>query len=93
MYVKKGKSNLEVYKELKKKYKIRRISSQQPTQEELDSNDIVYYGESCYLHGEYFVYKMPKELTDDEMALICDNGNLCFGYHKMGVNGYNIYED
>lgn len=36
------------------------------------------------LHGrqEYEVVSNPHNLSDDELALICDDGNLCFGYRK-----------
>ena len=46
----------------------------------LDQNDIVYSRKACYAHGEYKIYKCPEEITLDELALICDGGNLCFGY-------------
>ena len=48
--------------------------------EELEQNDIVYSRKACYAHGEYRIYKCPDEVTLDELALICDGGNLCFGY-------------
>ena len=49
------------------------------TDEELNKNDIVYSREACYLHGEYRIYKCPSEISFNELALICDEGNLCFG--------------
>lgn len=78
----KGKINREIYKELCKKYKIKKISDiahEQPTDEELNENDIVYSRKACYLHGEYRIYKCPDEISFNELALICDKGNLCFG--------------
>lgn len=85
--------NREIYNELKAKYKILRLSDIRcPTQEELDNNDIVIYRKACYLRSEYLIYKRPKELTDEEMALICDKGNLCFGYFSRG-NVIDVYED
>lgn len=78
----KGKINSEIYEALKRKYKILKISDinhKQPTDEELNNNDIVYSREACYLHGEYRIYKCPEEVTFNELSLICDNGNLCFG--------------
>lgn len=32
-------------------------------------------------------------LTDEQKALIADNGNLCFGYDKVSENTYKIYTD
>ena len=78
----KGKINREIYKELQDKYKILKISDlkhESPTEEELEKNDIVYSREACYLHGEYKIYKCPEEVTFNELSLICDEGNLCFG--------------
>lgn len=75
--------NKEIYNALKNKYKILKCSDidhKQPTNEELNQNDIVYSRKACYAHGEYKIYKCPEEITLDELALICDGGNLCFGY-------------
>ena len=78
----KMKINREIYEELKSKYKILKISDidhKGPSEEELNNNDIVYSRKACYLHGEYRIYKCPNEVTFDELSLICDEGNLCFG--------------
>ena len=78
----KGKINREIYEELKNKYKILKIydiDHKSPSEEELNNNDIVYSRKTCYLHGEYRIYKCPNEVTFDELSLICDDGNLCFG--------------
>lgn len=75
--------NREIYNELQEKYKILKVSDidhKAPTSEELEQNDIVYSRKACYGHGEYRIYKCPNEVTLDELALICDGGNLCFGY-------------
>lgn len=75
--------NRQIYEELKEKYRILKVSDidhKAPTSEELEQNDIVYSRKACYAHGEYRIYKCPDEITLDEVALICDDGNLCFGY-------------
>ena len=53
----------------------------------------------CYTqegHGygniTYKVLSNPFNFTEDEQALICDGGNLCFGYRKLG-NLITIYTD
>ena len=76
----KFKINYEIYEELKRKYKILKVSDidhKIPTKEELEQNDIVYSRKACYAHGEYRIYKCPDEVTLNELALICDGGNLC----------------
>lgn len=87
----KSKMNYEIYKELIQKYKV----YQGDIKENLnfDNYDVVIGGNACYLHGEYKVYKNAPNLSDDELALLCDEGNLCFGYSKMGSNGFYVYED
>jgi hypothetical protein len=80
----KMKINKEIYNELREKYRIYKVSDidhKTPTKDELNNNDIVYSRKACYGHGEYIIYKCPDEVTLDELALICDGGNLCFGYN------------
>lgn len=96
----KAESNMNAYNELKEKYKILMISIskygseyRKPTEEELANNDIVISRRACYKHGEYIVYKRPVELTDDEIVLICDRGNLCFGYTTSQHCDYYVFED
>lgn len=93
----KGKINREIYKELQDKYKILKISDMKtehksPSKEELEKNDIVYSRKACYGHGEYKIYKCPEEVTFNELALICDGGNLCFG-GRGNKSFINISED
>lgn len=91
----KGNINREIYKELQDKYKILKISAwkrREPSEEELKNNDIVYSRKACYKHGEYKIYKCPEEITFSELALICDNGNLCFGC-SGNKSFINISED
>lgn len=56
-----------------------KMTHKSPTEEELEKNDIVYSRKACYGHGEYKIYKCPEEVSFNELALICDRGNLCFG--------------
>jgi hypothetical protein len=89
------KINSEIYNELKEKYKILKVSDidhKAPTKEEIEQNDVVYSRKACYGHGEYKIYKCPEEITIDELALICDDGNLCFGY-RGNKNFLSVSED
>jgi hypothetical protein len=91
----KAKINKEIYKELQDKYKILKISDvahKSPTEEELENNDIVYSRKACYGHGEYKIYKCPEEVSLNELYLICDKGNLCFG-GRGNKSFINISED
>lgn len=92
----KGEINREIYKELKSKYRILKVSDidfQIPTEEQLNNNDIVYSRKACYLHGEYILYKMPNDITTNELLLIFDEGNLCFGGSHMYGSVYRVSED
>lgn len=87
--------NMDILKELEEKYKILKVSDikhKAPTEDELENNDIVYSRKACYGHGEYRIYKYPSEITLDELALICDGGNLCFGYTGTKSN-LTVFED
>ena len=93
--VEKMQINRTIYNELKSKYKIIKVSDidhKEPSKEELEKYDIVYSRKACYAHGEYRIYKCPDEITLDEIALICDDGNLCFGY-KGNRNYLSVFED
>ena len=96
----KGKINIEIYQELCSKYKVLKVgrgafgkryeSFSTPTSEELENNDFVYARRVGYASSEYKIYKCPNELTLDEIALICDDGNLCFGYFKYNASRTHI---
>lgn len=91
----KFKINKEILEELKNRYKICKVSDanhKEPTKEQLEENDIVFSRSAEYLQGDYRIYKCPDEITVDEMALICDDGNLCFGY-RGDRKHITVFED
>lgn len=83
----KGNINCEIYEELCKKYKISRYEVENP-----DDYDIVLDRTPGYNHSTYRVIKNTTNLSQLELALICDSGNLCFGYRMEGSLFY-IFED
>ena len=88
----KEKINAQIYRELCDKYKISRSSYNC----NFDDYDLVFYREPGYNHAEYHIEKNTTDLTNDEIALICDGGNLCFGYDRYRTcNGklFYIFED
>lgn len=46
----------------------------------------VRYVRSGYAHKVYEVVSNPEGLNTLQLALICDGGNLCFGYRLQGGN-------
>mgnify|MGYP003622000688 CR=1 FL=1 len=73
--------NIAIYEELKAKYKIADSFNALGHESEYD---LIYSSESCYGHTVYTIIKNTTELTDEELALIFDRGNLCFGFSTIG---------
>jgi hypothetical protein len=42
-----------------------------------------------YAHTDYEVHENNENLSYDDLALICDRGNLCFGYRISKGGGTN----
>lgn len=95
----KSKINHEIYKELKAKWRISdskdfynvETKSREPIN--FDDFDLVYTRKAAYAHGEYAIHKNTTDLGNDELALIFDGGNLCFGYAKERENFFYVSED
>ena len=83
----KATMNRTIYNELKEKY---RISSYKV--DKLDDYDIVLDRTPGMYHSVYKVIKNNTQLSDLELALICDEGSLYFGYSRHG-NEFYINED
>jgi hypothetical protein len=81
-------TNTSIYNELNEKYKITRLYKDT----NVDDFDLVIDRKRGYNHSTYSIVKNETNLSKDELALICDNGNLCFGYSKQG-NSFYIFED
>lgn len=84
----KGKQNYEIYKELKEKYRVYRHDFKMDLKDGADCNfenyDVVIGRKPGYHHALYRIYKNAPGLTTAELALLCDEGNLCFGYSMQG---------
>lgn len=95
----KNRINHEIYAELKEKWRIfDSKESYNPVTKchepiNFDDYDLVYTRKAGYAHGEYTILKNTTDLSNDELALIFDGGNLCFGYKKEGENFFYVFED
>ncbi len=95
----KSKINHEIYEELKERYRISssrdryNMETKQREPINFDDFDLVYERKACYHHGEYTILKNETGLSSDEIALILDGGNLCFGYTRQRENFFYIFED
>lgn len=94
-YVEKSNSNRKALEELKQKYNITSsFNYERMSDEEKENVDIVFNRSgSGYGSSIYKIYKNKPELSKLELALICDDGNLCFGYSLTGENLIAIYID
>lgn len=65
-----------------------------PTQQELSTKCIVKPVGVGYAHADYRIVNNPPHLhlTNEEIALFCDGGNLCFGFGSRG-NCISVYTD
>lgn len=72
------------YKELKEQYKIKR-GTYGLTPEAMNEYDVVVASVGIgYAHKKYRVVKNTPGLSTEDLAIICDEGNLCFGYRTEG---------
>ena len=64
------------------------------TNEEISNKCIVSFQGVGYGYHQYRICNRPKylHLTNEEIALFCDNGNLCFGFAARG-NIIYVYTD
>ncbi|AFU88707.1 TPA: hypothetical protein U1B47_001260 [Streptococcus suis] len=90
----KRQSNLAALKELKDKYAIMEKWAYDKMSEQDQATVDVVYGSAGggYGHSLYEIYKNVPNLTTKELALVCDDGNLCFGHSTQG-NKIKIYVD
>lgn len=79
--------NMAIYEDFRREYRISKsdtfYNKETKQREPINENDydiIVKHVRSGYAHSLYEVLKNKPNLTKTELALICDNGNLCFGY-------------
>nr|DAJ45269.1 MAG TPA: hypothetical protein [Caudoviricetes sp.] len=72
--------NMKIYEELKEKYKINKYAS-----ENIEEYDIVFeFNGFGYANKSFKILSNKAGLSSDELALIADDGNLCFGYKRTG---------
>ena len=96
----KGKMNYEIYLDLMDKYKVwsggikKYIGKGNYESIDQDKYDVIYECTGTgYGHKNYKIYKNAPHLSTDELALICDGGNLCFGYRAENNNRIVVHTD
>jgi hypothetical protein len=78
--------NHEIYtEELKPKSK-QFYGNSEPTEQERKDFTCYKCIKNGYGHNVYRIFSNPHNLSTLQLALICDGGNLCFGYRMEGSN-------
>ena len=83
-------TNFERYQEIKQQHKI--LVTYKAVDDMSDWDIVIQCLGPGYAHTRYKVLKNSAGLSTDELALICDCGNLCFGYRTSGGE-IHIYTD
>lgn len=89
----KAKINYEIFKELESKYKVYRHGFSLNPDIDIKEYDIVIGRKPGYHHAVYNIIKNEPKLNTDELLLLCDGGNLCFGGSMIGKNQLRVSED
>jgi len=76
--------NTLIHKELREKHKVSIDLIPQGEEKEKEFDVIIRFSGYGYANKRYEICKNTPNLSSDELALICDGGNLCFGYRTEG---------
>lgn len=82
----KSEINYQIYKEELESKAKQFCSRKEPTDEEKKQFTCYECIEHGYGHNVYKILSNPHNLSTLQLALICDSGNLCFGYRMQGSN-------
>lgn len=88
----KAKVNLETYKAICDKWRVNRHEHFNQSEINDDDFDLIIERTAGYNHATYRIIKNETDLSQNEIALVCDGGNLCFGYTMKGSIFY-VFED
>ncbi|MEG0681339.1 MAG: hypothetical protein RR581_06890 [Eubacterium sp.] len=92
----KSEINYLIYQELMSKYRVYRNDLKPIIVDKEDCDfenyDVVIGRKPGYHHSVYTIYKNSPKLSISKLALLCDGGNLCFGYSMKGEKIY-VFED
>lgn len=91
--IEKGKTNREVYEELHKKYKIVGMEEYLRAEDKEQFDVVIKLLKTGYAQKKYQIVVNKPKLPMSACALLCDRGNLCFGYSADFGNVITIYTD
>jgi len=88
-----GKENMNEYRKLINKYSVRVCFDAQKFANSDEYDILIKPDGMVRSHIDYRVVKNKPNLKPIELALICDGGNLCFGFMNYGNNLIRVYID
>lgn len=88
----KAKVNQETHNAICDKWRVNRHEHFNQSEVNDDDFDLIIERTAGYNHATYRIIKNETDLSQNEIALVCDGGNLCFGYTMKGSNFY-VFED
>ena len=80
----KSKINHEIYENVLKAKAKKFWGDKFPSEEDLQNFVCYKRIETGYANVKYEILSNPFNLSTEQLALICDEGNLCFGYRREG---------
>lgn len=88
--------NAEIHRELREKHRVFRHDLKKELRDGEECNfsdyDVVIGRSARYHHALYHIHKNVPNLSVEELALLCDGGDLCFGYTMQGSE-IHVFED
>lgn len=82
----KAKINSEIYKEELEPKAKQFYGTKRPTEQDMKDYTCYECIKHGYGHNVYKILNNPHNFSNLQLALICDSGNLCFGYRLEGSN-------
>ncbi len=89
----KSKINREIHSDLKSRFKVYRSDLYWSPEVDVDKYEVVIGRKAGYAHAEYNIIKNAPNLSTEELLLLCDGGNLCFGGMGFSSNRLRVSED
>lgn len=89
----KAKINREIYNELTNEHRIYRSDIEFTPIVNSENYEVIIGRRAGYHHSVYNILKNSPELSTNELLLLCDNGNLCFGGSRESETQLRVSED
>lgn len=89
----KARINYSIHKELTERHDVYRDDIRFNPEVNLDEYHVVIGRKPGYAHAVYNIVKNEPNLSTNELLLLCDGGNLCFGGSRISDTELRVSED